>query len=363
MGKIEVEFLSPDEYPLWDRFVDRSPQGAVFCYSWWLQTVTDDDFAILVAKEEKILAAGFILPFWYGGRVDEPYLTRSLGVLYPDLSRLSRIKQANRKRKYLNALLDRVPLERVAQFCTHRTFSDWTPFRWKGFKQTTRYTYTLNFRKHSLNGIYENIHKDHKSTFRKAYRNRIEVELSDDIEMLHRLNCLTFERQSLSFPYSIDSLKKLDLALKSKNKRAMFKAIDHRQRVHAMFYVAFHRRCAFALLSASDPDLRRLGGHTLIVWNAIRYFYGKTELFDFCGSDLIRIEQHIARFGGKQERYFHIYNENLCRSSGNAAYHFKKLLHHAKEIAKIASNKSARDYLTFSSKTMRGAISKISRDR
>ena len=37
-------------------------------------------------------------------------------------------------------------------------------------------------------------------------------------------------------------------------------------------YVVFNKKSAYALLSGSDANLRNLGGHTLVMWEAVRYF-------------------------------------------------------------------------------------------
>ena len=36
-----LRYLEPSEYDLWDELVDVSPQGSVFCRSWWLSAVGD----------------------------------------------------------------------------------------------------------------------------------------------------------------------------------------------------------------------------------------------------------------------------------------------------------------------------------
>jgi hypothetical protein len=74
--------LNSNDYDAWNLFVNDSPQGDVFCYSWWLGAVTNGDFEVLVIKEDGKIVAGIILPFYSTGRINEPYLTRTLGVLY-----------------------------------------------------------------------------------------------------------------------------------------------------------------------------------------------------------------------------------------------------------------------------------------
>lgn len=41
-----VRYLSEDDYEVWNHFVDQSPQGFLWDYSWWLDAITDSDFKI-----------------------------------------------------------------------------------------------------------------------------------------------------------------------------------------------------------------------------------------------------------------------------------------------------------------------------
>ncbi|KPA10797.1 Glycosyl transferase, family 2 domain protein [Candidatus Magnetomorum sp. HK-1] len=306
--KQKAYMLDPGEYELWDDFVDDSDQGDVFCYSWWLKSATDNDFNILAVKENGKIVAGLILPFYSTRNVNEPNLTRNIGVLYRNIKGLTNQKILSKKRNYLTALLEEISIDKFIQFCMHYTVKDWLPFRWKGFDQRTRYTYILNYEKTSLNEIWDNIHKKHKRQIKNALLNNIQIKESDEIDIVHHFSCLSFERQNLKFPYSLNYLRQLDKELRLRKKRKIFKAIDEKGRIHAVFYVLFNNSYAFALLSGGNPELRKIGGHTMVVWHAIKFFHDKVKIFNFGGSDIKNIERHLRRFGGKQQRYFHIFN-------------------------------------------------------
>ncbi len=57
----EIKYLDPDRYDEWNNFVDLSPQGDVFCYSWWLDAVTKSHFKILVVLENDTIVSGIPL--------------------------------------------------------------------------------------------------------------------------------------------------------------------------------------------------------------------------------------------------------------------------------------------------------------
>ena len=92
-------------------------------------------------------------------------------------------------------------------------------------------------------------------------------------------------------------------------------------------------------MSGSDPELRKKGGHTLVMWEAVKYFYDKVNYFNLGGSDIERIEAHLKGFGGTLTPYFHIYNEKLMWKRNDIRFHFSETRFHLNEILKIVINK------------------------
>jgi hypothetical protein len=331
--------LEPHQYDQWNSFVDESPQGDVFCYSWWLEAITKSDFKILAIFENNEIVAGMPLAFDAGSKVNIPPLTRTLGVLFRKPQYQSERKQSSVERKWLQELLKYMPLNDFAQMCTHHNFTDWLPFRWNGFSQTTRYTYIINYSNKTIDDLWNKIELETRRIIRKATENKIKVEITDDFELIYKYESMTFERQGLKFGIPFNDLKLLDDAAKQRGNRAVFKAVDSTGKVHAALYVAFNQKSAYALLSGGDPELRNLGGHTLVMWEAVRYFRDKTGFFNFGGSDIERIEGHLKGFGGTLTPYFLIYNEKMVPERNSARHHLKKVFFHFIALLKIAKNK------------------------
>ncbi len=342
MSNPKVTILEKHQYNLWDSFVDISPQGDVFCYTWWLEAITKSNFKILVIIENNEIVAGIPLPFDARNKVNIPPLTRTLGVLYKNQKYTSSRKKISSERKWLSALLKHLPLDDFVQMCMHHNFTDWLPFRWNGFSQTTRYTYIINYGNGTIDEIWNNLELETRRIIRKATDNGIEIEITDNFDLIHKYESLSYERQGLKFRIAYNDLKSLDDVLKKRGNRIIFKAIDKTNHVHAVLYVVFKNKSAYALLSGSDSKLRKLGGHTLVMWEAIRYFIDKVDYFNFGGSDIKLIEAHIKGFGGTITPYFHIYNEKLMWKRNDLRYHLIEILSHLKEILKIVINKISR---------------------
>ena len=344
MGIMETNILAAAEYDLWNTFVDDSPQGDVFCYSWWLKTVTKDDFKIIVVRDNNQIVAGIILPFYSTGRINEPYLTRTIGVLYNKPGNELPRKRLSMERKWLNALLDRVDINHVVQFCMHHNFRDWLPFRWRGYRQTTRYTYILEYGTTTIEEIWKNISRRQKRLILKAAQNGITVEEGDDITTVYKYSCLSFDRQNKKFPYSLADLKNLDDTVKEHGMRKIFQVVDGQHKVLAADYVVYHEKSAYHLLSGGDVQFRALGGHTLLLWHVISYFSDKVPIFNFGGSDIEAIEEHIRSFGGIQKQYFHIFNETLASNRGGLRYQGAQLFYHGREVLKDLWNRPLKEH-------------------
>lgn len=342
MTKLNAVLLRPDQFNMWNSFVDESPQGDVFCYSWWLDVITKSNFKIYAVFHKDTIIAGMPLALDENRKVNEPPLTRTLGVLYKDQAYLSLQKQISNQRRWLSALLNFLPLNEFVQMSMHHNFTDWLLFRWKGFSQTTRYTYLIDYNDEKYKDLYKNLNRGRKESIKKAKKSGIHIEQTDDIALMYKYESMSFQRQGLNFKMSFNELVLLDKQIKKNIERVVFKATDNMNRIHAMVYVVFNKRSAYALLSGGNPVFRKSGGHTLAMWEAMKYFKDKVDIFNFGGSDLESIERHLKGFGGVLTPYFHIYNEKQLWSRNNIWYHLDRIKFHSSLVVTILIKKANR---------------------
>lgn len=322
---MSVHTITFSEYNAWNDFVDLSPQGDVFCYSWWLDAVTNSNFNIVVVKEKDSIIAGIPLAYDRYGRINQPTLTRTLGILFQPGSP-DHIK-SSRERKLLSELTLHLPLEEVCQFCTHHDFTDWLPLKWAGLHQTTRYTYLLHYLGKNEKDLRENLNRGRKNMINRAMKNGISVVEGDDPYLLY--NCVekSYKRQGKKVTFTVDFLANLDRRIKENGNRLILNAFGTNGSLYASIYVVYSKRSAYFLLSGSDPDTRHLGGQSLLLWEALKYFRNKVEYFNFGGSDIRNIEEHFRGFGGIMTPYFHIYNEKNLHST-DIRFHLNEIKFH-----------------------------------
>jgi len=281
----------------------------IFSQDWWLDAVCGNAWDVcLVHKGGKIAAS---MPYYITRRqlglvlLVQPALTQTLG---PWL-RQSDAKYANRlgcEKELLTALIDQLPKYHHFRQNWHHANTNWLPFYWQGFQQTTRYTYRLpsiSDPEKIWAGCRENIRRD----IRKA-SNRLKLTVRTDlpIDDFLALNIRTFERQGKPLPYSRELVRSLDTACSSHNARRIFIAEDDRGRHHAGVYIVWDRNSAYYLMGGGDSLLRGSGATSLCMWEAIKFAATVTESFDFEGSMVEAIERFFRAFGAIQTPYFSI---------------------------------------------------------
>lgn len=308
-SKYDVAYLTgPDGLAEWDRFVDESPQGCIFCRSWWLEAVCPKGFEILILRKAGRIVAGMPMVRsrkWGCDTIHMPPLTQTLGVLLAPPSSQKYEKRLSTEMATLRELVRAIPPVSLFTMRFHHTFTNWLPFYWGGFSQTTRYTYVIT-ELSDLDTLFNNMSKNTRKMIRKAENRGIVVEENADLGMFLELNRQTFARQGKAVPYSDRCVRKLDEACARHKARTILLTKDASGRAHVAVYVVHDQKCMYALMSGSDPELRSGGAHALAKWASLQLAHRLGIPFDFEGSMMENVECFNRRFGARQVPYFQI---------------------------------------------------------
>lgn len=278
----------------------------IFRSSWWLDAVSPGTWGEVTVNKGGEIAAR--MPFVLEKRLGltslvMPPLTQTMG---PWL-RPSEGKYATRlalEKDLMGELIDMLPRHDRFSQSFHFSITNWLPFYWKGFSQTTRYTYRLEDLSDE-EALWSNFAENIRRAVRKAQKT-LAVRADLDVEAFIRLNELTFSRQGMSSPYSSDLVRKIDAACAARDARKIFFAEDASGRRHAAIFVIWDDGSAYNLMLGSDPEVRGSGASSLLMWEAIKFAATVTKSFDFEGSMIESIERSFRSYGAKQVPYFHI---------------------------------------------------------
>jgi hypothetical protein len=299
----------------------------IYRQPWWLDAVVPGQWGEVVVKRGEDIAAR--LPYVVGKRAGftmlrMPPLTQFLGPWIRPGEGKTATRLANEK-DLMSELIDGLPrFDHFRQNFQH-SITNWLPFYWKDFTQTTRYTYRLGDLSDPellWSGLAENVRR----AVRKAEKT-LSVRSDLGLEEFLRLNALTFSRQGTETPYSDELVGRLDAACVERNVRKMLFAEDSDGRLHAAVYIIWDNDAAYNLMLGSDPDVRNSGASSLVMWEAIRFASTVTKAFDFEGSMIESIERSFRSFGASQVPYFQV--SRMSRRM--------KLLHSGMEMLKALS--------------------------
>ena len=294
-----------DQRAAYRRFCREQPHLPVFVQDWYLDAVCEGGTwnAAVVEENGKVIAA---LPYFLKKKgplqyVTMPPFTKHMGpLLHPDYNELKD------QHKLYKLLIDKLPpLSSFKQNFTWQA-SNWIPFYWKGFAQTTRYTYQLDLQ--DIDQVYRNFNRNIRRNIKKAQQ-QVKVEIKEDLEHFYLMNQLSYERQGLPIPYSLEQLRRHDEALSTHQSRAIFFATDPMGQTHSAAYLIWDRQSSYYHLSGDDTDLRQSGAGILLAWEAIRYTAEilALPLFDFEGSMMPNVERIRRQFGARQQPYFFVW--------------------------------------------------------
>ena len=284
--------------------------NSIFSQPWWLDAVAPGSWDKVTVENGGHVAAR--LPYVSRHKrgmtmLTMPPLTQTLGPwLRPYSGKYT--NRLSKEKQLMTELIEKLPKFDLFTQNFHHSITNWLPFYWQGFQQTTRYTYVLEDLT-DLDSVWQAIRSNIKTDVRKA-RKQLSVRCDLGLDAFLDLNEMTFSRQGFSLPYSRDLVARLDRACEDRNCRRMFFAEDAQGRLHAAVYIIWDEKAAYYLMSGSDPELRNSGAMSLLMWEAIQYSATVTQTFDFEGSMLESVERFFRSFGARQKPYFQVSKVN-----------------------------------------------------
>lgn len=268
----EVRLVENSE---WDKFVESSEQGTIFCTTKWMRLFDASYTVYGYFKNGNLIGgiAGFEKPM---------PLTPFQGILVQDMPNTKYANAISIQNEVATALLDVAPRE----FCNHYTFPDIRPFLWAGWQAYTRYTYVIE----TTDWLWENLEKQTRYEITRAQRDGIVVD-TGNIAQFDDLYTQTFERKGMKRPVSTDFMLKFnqvlepDIYIAQKNNKDMAGAV-----------MIHDTKRAYYIFGASSE------GHasSLVLWEAL----SRENEIDLVGCNDKNIALFKRGFGGKLMPYF-----------------------------------------------------------
>jgi lipid II:glycine glycyltransferase (peptidoglycan interpeptide bridge formation enzyme) len=292
----------------YQRFCKENKDIPLFLtYNWYTTLYKDSEWNVVVEEKGEELV-GFI-PYILSKKktfniISSPLLTPYQGVWlnYPKEQ-----KYANRlgfEKEVISSLIKKLPKTDLFQQKFTPEFTNWLPFYWKGFEQSTRYTYVINDLS-DLSNVFSNFKENIRREIRKAER-QLTIVNGESVELLFKMKQEAYAANNSTYPIPIDMLKKaVDYSL-SNNCGEILIAKDKEGNVHSVLFYVWDNSSAYYLQGVTAEKFKNTGSMSLLLWEAINKSAKKAKAFNFEGSMIEPIERYFRAFGGKLTPYFEI---------------------------------------------------------
>jgi len=277
----------------------------IYSRDWWLDCVCGELGweVLLCSKNEEIEA---VMPYFVPckGIISMPLYTQTMGIWFnPAFEDRQYSRNLFRKQAIGEDFIMRLPAHDYFLQNFHHSFTDWLPFHWQGFRQTTRYTYVLPDIGNP-DELWDKLSENVSRNIQKA-KNKFQLTVRRNIpaDLFLKINAQTYQRQGMK-PYHSEILRKLIDLSRSRNQGDIWGAYDEENQLHAVVFVVWQENCAYSIACGSDDEFRKTGGQALALWTAINDLSGQVRSFDFEGSMIRGVERIYREFGARQMPFF-----------------------------------------------------------
>lgn len=278
----------------------------VFSQDWWLDAVCGDDWKVLLYEKKGVILAAMPLFIPAKRIVTMPHYTQTMGVWFAGESNDTKYSSRLEQRQSICSIFiqELTSYRSFLQYFYH-SFTDWLPFYWKGYAQTTRYTYILHNIK-DFEKIENGMNQQARRNIRSAKTAKIRFCRGIPTEQLLTIQEQSFQRQQIKNKQSDAVLCRLIETARKRGQGDIFGGYDEAGTLHAAAFIVWQDSSAHYIAGGGDPALRQSGAHSLVMWEAIQYVSQFTDKFDFDGSMISGVEFFFRSFGAVQTPYFTI---------------------------------------------------------
>lgn len=284
------------------------PEIPLFLQYSWMDIVAEPNEwdVALVGTENEVLA---FMPYFKKRKlkfeiITVPPLTPYMG---PWLHYPQGQKEATRlsfEKKMMEQLISQLPkTDKFIQYF-HPEITNWLPFYWNGFEQSTRYTYVISDLSNSEN-LFNNLQGNIRREIAKAQKTVV-VSECEEVQTLHQLKEKDFAAKSQEINYSATYFNHVYQKLKANGCCKSWVAKDVDGKAIASLLLVWDDESAYYLAGAVDPDNKNTGAMSLLMWTAILFSSAVSNTFNFEGSMIEPVERFFRSFGAKQTPYFEI---------------------------------------------------------
>lgn len=296
-----------DAKAIYRALCDTEASIPLFSSAWWLDAAAGNsnwDVALVEKNGAVIAAMPYVMRKRLGFKLlTQPPLTQTLG---PWL-RIDTTKSAtrlSRQKEMMDALIARLPpFDHYIQRW-HYSNTNWLPFYWSGFEQTTRYTYVIEDLS-DLDVVLSGFSPSKRRNIRKAEK-IVDVAFDIPAELFYNNHKMILSQQNAKISYAFDVFKRMYDRGYERKQACTIAAYGKDRILHAALFLVWDQNSAYNLISTIDHRYRNSGAASLLFREALKHVSTKAKRFDFEGSMIQPVERSYRQFNTVQVPYFSV---------------------------------------------------------
>lgn len=285
----------------------------VFIQYWWMNAVCENNWDVIICESKDTIQGVLVyhLKEKNGFKaVIQPMLTQTSGIWLNYPKNYNETAKRKFEKEVCFKLIDELEKNDYSYFDQNfnHEYTNWLPFYWKGYQQTTRYTYQIRDLSNLDNCFNAFSYAKKKQINKSASVLHLNSDISpDDFYNMVEMN---IQQRNETMLYSKDFFVRVYEACAEKNQGKLIAVQDENGNNHAALFIIWDEMATYNLVSAILPEYKSSGGSSLVVWEAIKEAANHSGIFDFEGSMNENIENSFSQFGTTQVPYFRIFKHN-----------------------------------------------------
>jgi hypothetical protein len=268
-------YLEPNEYGIWNSFVDESPQGSLFAKTFYLDSL-NCKYRILVVEKNSIIQAGLILTRGFLHTYSNPFLTKYLGIIFKNFDGNFDKKFSN-EIKLTGFLINKINGLGTFDYTFHPEYKYWLPFYWSNFKQQTYYSYRLNLIDLNQDILFARFSSELRNRIRKADKENLKISEDISFDIFFQIINNTFLIQGNKSLIKKEFLERFVKNLQDNNSIKIFCVKNLDNEILATSLVVFDKKDAFLLFHGLNRGAIEKGAHDFLIYHTILNFINISE--------------------------------------------------------------------------------------
>ena len=314
---MNYQFIECRNFNDWNNFVKSSPQGTLFCYSNYLNLVSDKYRSFFVMKNDEIYAGVVIL-------LDSNNKLITLfdnyqGILYSHI--FNKLNLHSRIPKMLEVtefiLLELKKIFSQINLSLHYSIEDIRPFQWYNYHENEdkkidlqlRYTCLLDLLEiKNSDDFLSKIRRVRRREYNKALKNGLIIEESNDVSILDYLHEKMFLAQGIKRShYEIKCLKNIAENSINNTFGKLFICFTKEKIPCSSYLILFDDKYAYSKFGATDPIYKNTGAYTFLTVHCIlKCIELGLQSWDFLGANSPRRGDYKISFNAYLKPYYEL---------------------------------------------------------